>query len=68
MPKDEKLCPLYLTTGVIARQCGVSKVTVLRWIANGNLKAFRLPGGQNRITRHEFLSFAMKHRIPLNQA
>ena len=57
--------PQYLTTGAVARHCGVSKVTVLRWIEKGNLVAFRLPGGQNRIFREDFYSFAAKHKIPL---
>ena len=61
----EKPYPLYLTTGTVARHCGVSKVTVLRWIENGNLVAFRLPGGQNRIHRDDFYAFADKHSIPL---
>jgi len=61
----EKPYPLYLTTGVVARHCGVSKVTVLRWIEKGNLLAFRLPGGQNRIHRDDFYAFAEKHSIPL---
>lgn len=61
----EKTYPLYLTTGAVARHCGVSKVTVLRWIEKGNLVAFRLPGGQNRIHRDDFYAFAAKHNIPL---
>jgi excisionase family DNA binding protein len=59
--------PEYLTTGVVARHCGVSKVTVLRWIENGNLTAFRLPGGQNRIHRDDFFAFAARHRIPIRR-
>jgi excisionase family DNA binding protein len=57
--------PQYLTTGAVARYCGVSKVTVLRWIEKGNLVAFRLPSGQNRIHRDNFIAFAEKHGIPL---
>jgi excisionase family DNA binding protein len=57
--------PQYLTTGAVARFCGVSKVTVLRWIEKGNLVAFQLPSGQNRIHRNEFFNFAAKHQIPL---
>jgi excisionase family DNA binding protein len=57
--------PRYLTTGAVARHCGVSKVTVLRWIEKGTLTAFRLPGGQNRIHRDDFFTFASKHNIPL---
>ena len=60
-----KSYPEYLTTGVVARHCGVSKVTVLRWIEQGNLVAFRLPGGQNRIHRDDFYAFANKHSIPI---
>jgi excisionase family DNA binding protein len=61
----ENQYPQYLTTGTVARHCGVSKVTVLRWIEKGNLVAFRLPSGQNRIHRDEFFIFAEKHKIPL---
>lgn len=57
--------PEYLTTGTVARHCGVSKVTVLRWIEKGNLVAFKLPGGQNRIHRDDFYAFAAKHKIPV---
>jgi excisionase family DNA binding protein len=63
---SERIYPVYLTTGAVARQCGVSKVTVLRWIEKGNLTAFRLPGGQNRILRDDFFSFAARHHIPVN--
>ena len=61
---EEKL-PEYLTTGVVARHCGVSKVTVLRWIEKGHLAAFKLPGGQNRIRRDDFYAFAARHGIPI---
>jgi len=63
----ERTYPEYLTTGVVARHCGVSKVTVLRWIEKGNLTAFRLPGGQNRIHRDDFFAFAIKHSIPIKR-
>jgi two-component system, OmpR family, response regulator VicR len=66
--KVENYYPQYLTTGAVARHCGVSKVTVLRWIEKGNLVAFRLPGGQNRICREDFYSFATKHKIPLRNS
>ena len=63
--KLDNYYPQYLTTGIVARHCGVSKVTVLRWIEKGNLVSFRLPGGQNRIHREGFYTFAAKHKIPL---
>ena len=62
----ETTYPAYLTTGAVARHCGVSKVTVLRWIERGNLAAFRLPGGQNRIPRDDFFAFAARHKIPVS--
>jgi excisionase family DNA binding protein len=61
----KEIYPEYLTTGAVARHCGVSKVTVLRWIEQGNLTAFKLPGGQNRIHRDDFFAFASKHDIPI---
>jgi two-component system response regulator VicR len=64
----EKAFPEYLTTGSVARYCGVSKVTVLRWIEKGNLTAFRLPGGQNRVHRDDFYAFAAKHSIPIKSS
>jgi excisionase family DNA binding protein len=66
LPKNQdEFYPLYLTTGTVAGHCGVSKVTVLRWIEKGNLASFKLPGGQNRILRDDFFTFAGKHGIPL---
>ncbi|MFC2002020.1 helix-turn-helix domain-containing protein [Chloroflexota bacterium] len=63
----EKWFPEYLTTGTIARYSGVSKVTVLRWIERGDLVAFKLPRGQNRIHRDDFCVFAAKHSIPIRK-
>jgi excisionase family DNA binding protein len=65
--KLEKAWPEYLTTGAVARHCGVSKVTVLRWIEKGELTAFRLPGGQNRVHRDDFYAFTTKHNIPIKK-
>jgi len=65
--KPEKSCPEYLTTGTVAKDCGVSKVTVLRWIDKGILSAFKIPGGQNRIHKDEFYAFMAKHDIPIKK-
>ena len=53
--------PAYLTTGTIAKHCGVSKVTVLRWIEEGYLPTFKLPKGHNRISREDFHEFLHKY-------
>lgn len=55
----------YLTTGVIAAYCGVSKITVLRWIAKGHLRAFRLPEGHYRVHTENFDDFCRKYEIPV---
>jgi excisionase family DNA binding protein len=66
LPKElDELYPDFLTTGAVARCCGVSKVTVLRWIEKGYLASFKLPGGQNRVPRADFFTFANKNGIPL---
>ena len=54
-----------LTTGDIARYCHTTVMQVNRWIKNGDLKAFRNPGGQNRITRQEFRSFLERNGMPV---
>jgi excisionase family DNA binding protein len=55
-----------LSTGQLAKFCGVDHRTVLRWIQQGYLKSFQLPGrGDNRIPRAECLRFMQEHGIPI---
>jgi len=55
-----------LTTGDVAKYCGVSFRTVIRWIESGRLNAYRLPGrGDNRINVEEFLQFLSEHDMPV---
>ncbi len=58
-----------LTTGEIAKFCGVTLKTVLRWIERGELKAFKLPGarGDNRIELNDFLLFLKSNNLPIPQ-
>jgi excisionase family DNA binding protein len=56
--------PEYLTVGFVAKRCGVSNTTVLRWISTGQLSAFRLPGGHFRIGREDFADFLDKFNMP----
>lgn len=60
-------CPEYVTTGTVAEYCGVSKVTVLRWIRKGYLAAFRLPEGHYRMHRDDFYKFLVENSIPIHK-
>lgn len=59
--------PRYVSVGFVAKHCGVSNTTVLRWIGSGELAAFRLPGGHYRIDNRDFAAFTSKYRIPLDR-
>jgi excisionase family DNA binding protein len=64
----EQWTPEYISVGLIARRCGVSNSTVLRWISTGQIPAFRLPGGHFRIDRTDFSDFLEKfHMSPDDQ-
>lgn len=55
-----------LTTGEVAKYCGVNPRTVIRWIERGHLKAYHLPGrGDSRVEVHDFLSFLREHEMPI---
>ena len=61
---SEQWTPEFISVGFIAKGCGVSNTTVLRWISTGQLPAFRLPGGHYRIEREAFYEFLAKHNLP----
>ncbi len=55
-----------LTTGEVAKYCGVNFRTVIRWIERGHLDAYKLPGrGDNRIPVESFINFLKKNNIPV---
>lgn len=57
-----------LTTGDIAKFCGVNLRTVIRWIDQGKLNAYKLPGrGDNRVQRTDFLAFLTRNDMPVPQ-
>ena len=49
-----------LSTGEVARLCGVSRDAVLKWIKKGKLPATRTPGGHFRIAREACQGMAME--------
>ena len=54
------------TTGQIAKHCGVSFRTVIRWIKRGELKAHQLPGrGDHRISTEDLLDFLHRFGMPV---
>lgn len=55
-----------LTTGQVARYCGVSRMGVIRWIRQGKLKAYTTPGGHYRIREEDFQEFLRRFDIPPN--
>ena len=61
---SEQWTPEYISVGFIAKRCGVSNTTVLRWISTGELPAFRLPGGHFRVGRADFSEFLTKYHMP----
>ena len=64
--KEQHWCPRYITTSFVAEHCGVSTVTVLEWIEERRLPAFRLPKGHYRIYRDDFIEFMEKYNIPIH--
>ncbi len=55
-----------LTTGEIAKHCGVSFTTVIRWIQKGRLRGYQLPGrGDRRVLVGDFLSFLRENSMPI---
>lgn len=57
------------TTGEIAKYCGVHYRTVIRWIEQGDLKAYQLPGrGDNRVTLADFVMFLKEHKMPVPES
>lgn len=54
-----------LTTGEVARYCHVTVNGVKKWIADGKLNAFQLPGGHYRVAKRDFLDFLIKYNIPV---
>jgi len=55
-----------LSSGEVARFCGVHFRTVIRWIEKGSLKAHKLPGrGNNRIEEQDFIDFLKNNDLPI---
>ena len=55
-----------LTTGEVARVCGVAPRTVSKWFDTGQLRGFKIPGSRDRrIPRESLIHFMRAFGIPL---
>ena len=69
MPRGNELwAPECISVGFIAKRCGVSNTTVLRWINTRQLPAFKLPGGHFRVERTDLTEFLEKNNMPVPSA
>jgi two-component system, OmpR family, response regulator VicR len=54
-----------LTTGEIADFCHVHLRTVLQWVHDGKLKAYRTPGNHSRVNVDDFIAFLKQYNMPI---
>jgi len=54
-----------LGVGQMAKYCRVNRLTIQRWINNGMIKAFSLPGGFFRVEIPDFVEFLKKYNMPM---
>lgn len=53
----------FLSTGQVSRLCGVSPVTVAKWVDRGALRGHVTPGGHRRITTADLARFLKQYRM-----
>ncbi|MBF0570046.1 MAG: response regulator [Candidatus Omnitrophica bacterium] len=54
-----------MTTGEIADLCHVHLRTVLQWIHDGKMKAYRTPGNHSRVKVEDFVAFLKQYNMPI---
>ena len=54
-----------LTSHEVASLVQVSPSSVLKWIEQGKLRAFRTPGGHRRVASDELVDFLRAYRLPV---
>lgn len=67
LPTSDSCQEIHLSAGTVAEYCQVSKSTVLKWIKDGKLQAFRLPSGHYRIDKEDFRDFLEQYDIPVKE-
>jgi len=53
------------TVFTASKYCNVSSKTIINWIDQGYIKAYRTPGGHRRINRKDLEEFMKKQGIPI---
>ena len=53
------------TVFTASKYCNVSSKTIINWIDQGHIKAYRTPGGHRRINRKDLEEFMKKQGIPI---
>jgi excisionase family DNA binding protein len=56
------------TTFEVSRFCSVDISTVMGWVDDGKLPAYRTPGGHRRIQAADLIAFLEKYRMPVHPA
>jgi len=64
-PYNDHIPEPLLTTGDIARYCHTGVTQVNRWIKNGELNAFKNPGGHYRVMKRDFREFLERNGMPV---
>jgi excisionase family DNA binding protein len=54
-----------LSTYQAAALCGVHHTTIINWVNDRKLKAYRTPGGHRRIKREDLVNFVDRYQIPI---
>lgn len=55
----------HMTSGQVAKACGVTSRTVTQWMAKGLLKGWRIPGSEDRrFLRSNVIAFCIQHQMP----
>ena len=53
------------TTYDVSRICGVSMPTIIGWIEQDKLKAYKTVGGHRRVRRNDLTDFLKAHKMPV---
>ncbi|MCB1194842.1 response regulator [bacterium] len=53
------------TTFQISKLCDVYPTTVINWIEEGKLTAYKTPGGHRRVKKEDLITFLKKFNIPV---